>query len=249
MNDKNLLDAIGGFDDRHIRAGEFNSLFEKRRPIKKFAILAVAAAALAAMSLLVGFRINRGVTVSTLKYQIKNSEPVTVELPLKAKKLKISDEIISQFEDNHYWCHTAPDELYETYGVEPLINENFIINNDVCKNMADVEILNAWGYVGYYHLRYRFFLRSVNTGARLTLEEVHFSDPDHFGLSVEMYRFEEDDIFEVLTMKDGSPGIAKDDLAFFAYNGSLYRILMDDTGEEPVTLEKVKTVLSDLGVL
>lgn len=262
MNDKNLLNAIGEFDDRHIRAEEFNSLFKKRKPIKtRFKIIAVCAAAAVALSLIVGARDDIKIEPFIYEYYAEGADPVRVEARLTAKNFPVPEEFIPLFEDDSYAGKVKTlDEYNDIFGIEPLItgNENFTIREDY----LHYQIFDTGILVGYYDLMYHYYMHDKNIGEhRIDVQEEHFTDPAQFGYGGTK-RIDEDENVEFLILNDGSPCVIEfnpaseytnyslgHSYAHFAYNGSYYCLHISETDDEPGTIEHVKTVLSDLGVL
>lgn len=234
-----VFTAITDIDDSII----LNAKKSRKKP------LAIALAAAAAVLTLVGFTIAKryGVSVngeSVFDYQLK-VQSVTIPTREEMEALGAVNQI------SEYSCdwRTLPSNVFKSYGISPLMNDNF----------SEKEYDN--------HISVFYTIDGAFANAMFSYEltdkaldkDVEFwifcMGKDDAGLTTNLIASNTDkECMETITLNDGSTGVIVEQFlggfntwsssAEFSYNGIAYSLHIHDGDNEDM-----KQVLSDLGVL
>lgn len=260
MNNINpIFEALSGVDERHV------PIAQEKRPAKKLKLALIAAVSAATLALIVGF------TTATVRGQHRfgfssgNSANHTFDLELTPQEFTIPDEFMSQLEYGvgQIYADTTPNELIRSFGITPLINDNF---SDTDKKPR-VDIL-ADGEDQTVDFVYSLY--DKNIGMTVIFKATYFSETENLTYNghIELLPGEPS---KVITLNNGSLCMVTGSRAEFSYNGAKFGFDLlyeynapDNYGELPESEQKkilaemteampgidtVKQVLADLGVL
>lgn len=237
-----LYEAISNID-KDIAANAINSA-EKRKSKKPLRITLIAVAAAAAVSLVVGASMPRTKSYGKItEYYGVNKEDV-VELFPTPQKFTVPDELPYYEEDGYRLGELETlDEVYETFGVTPIINDSFTFDENYSKpiqcyayNYSDTDI------PAYLMIEYHLYSKSL--GDNIIIRTIYFPNIDFMETGNGGNSYEN---VELLTLNDGSQCLIKDNYTIFVYNGVEYNFFYYPTDKQ-YDNDGIKQVLSDLGV-
>lgn len=273
-----IFEALSGVDERHI------PIKKTKRPIKRVIIAAAAAAAIVvSVSVIAGFRKppERGDCQYTI---VQEGVPDhTFELDLHSCNFTVpeGEEYVPQKTENgssvrfyNKEMDMTSRELFEKFGITPLINDNFT-DIDGEKPLLDFHysILDLPEYELYSEnisakFDYVLYNKNIEKNVRFTAKYESYSGGHGYFGSTDLLRGEPS---ELITLKDGSRCLVTKSQAVFSHDGALFEFEIDYDYEIPVGIETfpldeqyrvveemieampgidvVKQVLTDLGVL
>ncbi len=244
-----IFEALSNVDERHI------PITKAKKHSKKLKIALISAAAAAALALIVGFASSSG-GQHRFAFNANGSIDHGFYLDLTPQEFNVPERFKANLGDHAYFgCESVlPTELFQEFGITPLINDNFIDTKDV--KLSRTDLLNnksTWEpliRIDYFNgsatdVEFDYFLYDKNLGENIRFTALYVVNPDkleysnHMGLQSEA---------EIVTLNNGSLCMISDEVAVFSYNGVSYELTFDDFSK-PHTIDTVKQVLTDLGVL
>lgn len=255
-----IFEALSNVDDRHIPVAH-----EKRTAIKLKIILVAAAVAVAFA--LAGF------TTSTVRKHLFGfyGEGVTghsFEFKLTPHEITVPEEFKPKPDEVYFSQSTdiPPSELFEMFGLEFTINDNFTEVNKPSTVDVDMDIDDSTN-VDKVDFRYTLFNKSIDQNVIFNAR--YFSTDNLTYTAREGLLPKEPN--EVITLKDGSLCMITKSKAVFSYDGAHFRFEIDYDYEVPANvgemtedeqyqvvdemieampgMEAVKQVLKDLDLL
>lgn len=253
-----IFEALSGVDDRHI------PVTQEKRPAKKLKIALIAAAMAAALAL-------AGFTTSTVQKHLFNfyGEGLaehSFEFNLTPYEITVPEEFMPKPDEYHFSDSTdiPPSELFEMFGIEFPINDNFIEVNDELLTF-DVGILGDNTEVEF---RYTLFNKSIDQNVIFNAR--YFSKTDNLTYTAREGLLPKEPS-EVITLNDGSLCMITKSKAVFSCDGAHFEFDIPYDYEVPVNvgqmtideqyqvveemieampgMDAVKQVLIDLGLL
>lgn len=155
---------------------------------------------------------------------------------------------------------TLPSELFEQFGVSPLMNDNFSEDLDYewryntfgYDDNGDMIDVSDYGYpilsFDDCYVEFDYRLLDKNRQKIIRLKATYpISDDYSIGGSVGV---NDETDYEIIKLKDGSKCYVSEMNAFFSYDGVLYRLYTYDSDEDwgKLSLKLTKQILEDLGV-
>lgn len=219
----------------------------KKSRKKPIAIVLVAAAAVMA---LVGFR-----TAFRYGVSVNDKDVFDYHLTVQSMTIPTHDEMealgaVNQHKSEYsYEWKTLPSTLFKTFGVSPLMNDNF--SETECDNFVWVNCTND-GAAANTSLNYELTDKALDKTVKF---QIFCMNKEGAGLHESLSATDaEKEKMETLTLADGSKAIIFEDFlggynfwvshAKFNYDGIAYSLYLRDGNNEDM-----KQVLSDLGVL
>lgn len=255
-----IFEALSSVDDRHI------PVTQGKRPAKKLKIMLIAAAMAAAIATLAGF------TTSAVRKHLFGfyGEGLTghsFELNLTPHEITVPDEFMPKPDNFTQSTDIPPSELFEMFGLESPINDNFTEVNKQSTVGVGMDIDDSTN-VDFLEFRYTLFNKSIDQNVIFNAR--YFSKPDNMTLTSREGLLPKEPN-EVITLKDGSLCMITKSKAVFSYDGAHFRFEIDYDYEVPANcgqmtideqyriveemieampgMETVKQVLADLGLL
>lgn len=153
-----------------------------------------------------------------------------------------------------------PSELFAQFGVSPLLNDNFSEIDEFEPNhiyverpngvheLVDVDYGDPVLTIDDSRVIFAYRLYNKTTQRNITLEATYVTDDDYsclWGIGAD-----EDSVYEIVKLNDGSMCYLDMGLAIFSYDGVQYYLNMHDTDEnnDELSLELTKQTLEALGV-
>lgn len=268
MNKLNpLLDAMNDIDDVIVSEA---APTERRRPRYFKPMMIAAAAAVAAATVLFAFtgfeESYKGDGKNKLEIHYQGKTVRSFYFNLKTWDIAVPEEyrIINEGGNPILFKRMygmLPSELFEQFGVSPLMNDNFTENTDF-KPRYDVygyddngELVVVETDYGYPILEifndeicfdYRLYDKKRQKNIGLIATYV-VSDDYSSGGSIGV---DDDSAYEIIKLKDGSKCYVDEMGAEFSFDGVLYRLISYDVDEDfdELSVELTKQILKDLGV-
>lgn len=267
MSGFELLTNINDIDDDLV----FEAEYWERPKAHKLRIGVIAAAAVAAVVALTAFM---GFETSYKgdgknKYEITDNNGAIVGsfyFNLKTWDITIPEEYRTTDKWGNPHCFkrmtgTLPSELFEQFGVSPLMNDNFTENIEF-KPLNDYSVYNDKGEevietdYGYpillvneddIYFHYRLYDKKRQRNISLSAK---YAISDDFNIGSGLGVNDKSD-YELIKLKDGSMCCVYDLGADFSYEGVLYSLNLYDTDENvgELSIKLTKQILEDLGVL
>lgn len=236
-----LYEAISNID-KDIAANAIKGE-EKRKSKKPLRIALIAAAAAAALSLIVGANMPRTKSYGRIaEYYGVNDEDVVYFYPTP-QKFTLPDNFALNEEGAFNGELETLDEVYETFGLTPIFNDNFTLSEKA--NERSVYQVRSYGdtnIVSVLCIEYYLYSKSLNDNILIRADyypNVDFMETRNSGNGYENV--------EILTLNDGSQCLIKDEFTIFAYDGVVYTV-HNRYGGKTLDNNDIKQVLTDLGV-
>lgn len=260
-----LLEAMNDIDDAIISDC---APAEKKRAKYLKPMMIAAAAAVAALVTFVGFEQSyKGDGRNILKIHYEGKTVQSFYYNLKTWDINIPEQYQTHDKWGNLICFkrltgTLPSELFEQFGVSPLMNDNFSEDldyewrfdtygyNDNMEHMIDV---SDYGYpiltMNDRHVEFEYRLLDKNAQKIVSLHAT-YPTSDEFNIGGSVGINDETD-YEIIKLKDGSKCYVDEMDAYFSYEGVLYRLYMydSDSDNDILSVSLTKQVLKDLGVL
>lgn len=243
-----IFEAMGNIDNE-IAANAFKAAERsKRKPLK---IVLISAAAVALLGI-VGFT-----GAGNGRYVISIGNEKQFCLDVYPQEITIPEEFdYNKAQNLSFWEYVdVPlEEVFEKFGVSPLMNDNFSTENSReplwVKDMSTGEVwynhienpLVATDY-NSVELGYYLYNKTVDRDVYFTVT-YYLGNPDtSHGVGAGKY--------EILRLKNGSECYIDSNYAIFAHEGVKYELACcyDYDAGETAHIDTIKQVLSDLGVL
>lgn len=264
MSDFALLKNINDIDDDLVFEAE-NWKRPKARRIK-IAVIAAAAAVIALLAF-TGFEEsyeNDGKNKFEIHYEGKTVR--SFYFNLKTWDITIPEEYKAYDKWGNLICFkrltgTLPSELFEQFGVSPLMNDNFSEDLDYewrydtfgyDDNMELIIDESDYGYpilsMNDSCVEFQYRLLDKNCQKIISLTATYpISDEYNLGSSIGI---DDETDYDIIKLKDGSKCCVYESGAKFSYDGVLYRLTTYDSDEDwdKLSLKLTKQILEDLGV-
>lgn len=251
MKTNSIYEALNNVDDK------FVSEAAKTRGKRPVALMITTASLAAALALAVGIRNFGGAIgnyISPADSAKQNGASYQAADFVELPKYTIPEEFMPDTNDDEKWFEhldMLPTEIFDKFGVSPLINDNF---TDVIDDFTQQILENGESLADHYKpcvwvtssgVVFDYVLHDNNTD-----QNIFFSA--HFYKDIEDYRRNsfENSQDEGIILNDGSKCILSPNTAHFMHKGTLYFVHVEepDTNTEK-DIENIKQVLTDLGVL
>lgn len=253
-----IFEALSGVDERHI------PVTQEKRSTKRLKIILIVAAVVAALAL-------AGFTTSTVRKHLFNfyGEGVTehsFEFNLTSHEITVPEEFMPKPDNFTQSTDIPPSKLFEMFGLESPINDNFTEVNKQSTVDVSMDIDDSTN-VDFLEFRYTLFNKSINQNVIFNAR--YFSTDNLTYTAHEGLLPKEPN--EVITLKDGSLCMITKSKAVFSCDGAHFRFEIDYDYEVPANvgemtedeqyrvvdemieampgMDAVKQVLIDLGLL
>lgn len=269
MSDKNLLKSINDIDDDLIFEAESFKSSKAKKPIRLRVAIAAAAAAAAIAALLVftGFKGSyKGDGKNLLEIHYKEKTVQSFYFNLKTWDISIPEEYKAYDKTGNLvnfkrLTGTLPSDLFEQFGVSPLMNDNFsedldyewrydTFGYDDNLNLIDV---SDYGYpileIINDEISFKYRLLDKNCQKIISLTATYPTSDDYN--SKGSIGIDDDSVYEIIKLKDGSKCYVDEMGADFSYDGVRYSLTTYDSDEDwdNLSIKLTKQILKDLGVL
>lgn len=219
-----IFEALSNVNDRHILVTREES------SSKKLKIILVAAAVAAALAL-------AGFTTSTVRKHLFGfyGEGLTghsFELNLTPHEITVPEEFMPKPDNFTQNTDIPPSELFEMFGLEYPINDNFTEVNE--QSRIDVR-MDIDDNTNVDSLEFRYFLFNKSIDQNVIFNARYFSKPDNMTLTSREGLLPKEPN-EVITLKDGSLCMITKSKAVFSYDGAHYRFEIDYGYEVPANI-------------
>ena len=224
-----------------------------------------AAAAVAALSLMVGFTVEVVRGDHIFGFYQENSADKAFELTLSAHEITVPNEFVPQ---NNYSSFTdvdtPPGELFEMFGLTLPINDNFTEIADKTTDL-DVSILDE-----NIEVQFNFTLYNKTIGSETDISARYFSNTNKLSYRANRGLLPGEPS-EIITLNNGSQCLVTRSLAVFSLDGAHYELrlpydydvpdnidqlpekeqykIVEEMIEAMPGIDTVKQVLADLGAI
>lgn len=186
-------------------------------------------------------------------------------LDVKSRGMTIPEEYRTVDKRGRPWYNERmrgmlPSELFAQFGVSPLLNDNFseivefepnhiyVERPNRVHELVDVDYGDPVLTIDDSRVIFAYRLYNKTTQRNITLEATYVTDDDYsclWGIGAD-----EDSVYEIVKLNDGSMCYLDMGLAIFSYDGVQYYLNMHDTDEnnDELSLELTKQTLEALGV-
>lgn len=212
-----IFEALSNVDERHV------PVTKTKRPAKKLMIVLAAAA----IMLLTGFTTAAVLGSHVFSFSTGGSAEKAFDLNLRSREFTIPEEFSPAPGENYFKGSTEipPSELFERFGITPLINDNFTeIPGE--KTMVEVDAYGAPEPWFHYTLYNKALERNV------TFDVEYFSETEKLTYHSRVGLFPGEPN-EIITLNDGSACMVSGWIAVFSYDGAKWELRLPFDFEVP----------------
>ena len=212
-----IFEALSYVDDRHIPVNK------EQRLSKKPLFILVAAAIL----LLTGFTTVAVLGKHVFSFSTGGPAEKAFDLNLKSREFTIPEEFSPAPGEISFSGSTdiPPSELFEKFGIKPLINDNFI---EIPGEKTTVEV----SALGIPEPKFQYTLYSKTLEKEVTFNVEYFSETENMTYHGHWGLFPGEPT-EIITLNDGSACMVSGWIAVFSYDGALWELRVDYDFDEP----------------